>query len=397
MNVANVKVLPITKSIFQWAGSHRYGPASELEIGNIGTGNIYTLATLKGRCWDGWNIIREIQWPVASGQWPVVTDNVWGLDLDGTLQGAGGVGGLLAVIRSGCAATNLQLTTYNSQLYFPTYDANGNISEYVSTNGEIVAHYDYSPFGETLMQTGDLASTFTPRFSTKPWCPVTGLCEYQMRKYKPEIGRWLSRDPMEEKFEFILYGFVMNNPIQRKDYLGTVTLSGFLDSRLADFLVCMGECIEDNDPLEKLAEKIALSLVGATLPKTAIAKLARMTGDAKFADKILASLRKPGIKPITTVPSVLAHYLGIGANMKHMLRLVGDVGSGLWLAYGSYMVAVEAACLGHCCASRNYDYDTGIDIFGLDEILDLGTALWNTLLGKLSEGGEVDDDKKIVY
>ncbi len=34
------------------------------------------------------------------------TDNVWGLDLDGTLQGAGGVGGLLAVQRSDCAATN---------------------------------------------------------------------------------------------------------------------------------------------------------------------------------------------------------------------------------------------------------------------------------------------------
>ncbi len=27
--------------------------------------------------WDGWNIIRETQWPVTSGQWPVVTDNIW--------------------------------------------------------------------------------------------------------------------------------------------------------------------------------------------------------------------------------------------------------------------------------------------------------------------------------
>ena len=77
------------------------------------------------------------------------------------------------------------------------YDANGNVSEYVSINGSIVAHYDYSPFGETLIESGDLASTFTHRFSTKPWCPVTGLCEYQMRKYRPEIGRWLSRDPLE--------------------------------------------------------------------------------------------------------------------------------------------------------------------------------------------------------
>ena len=73
--------------------------------------------------WDDWNIIREIQWPVASDQWPVrtlatshyplVTDYIWGLDLDGTLQGAGGAGGLLAVVRSNSNSDS------NSSLYFP--------------------------------------------------------------------------------------------------------------------------------------------------------------------------------------------------------------------------------------------------------------------------------------
>ena len=153
--------------------------------------------------WDDWNIIRETQWPVTSDQWsvgplatnhyPLVTDYVWGLDLNGTLQGAGGVGGLLAVVRSDCAATNSAFCILHSALYLPTYDANGNVSEYIDESGEVVAHYDYSPFGETLIETGDLASTFTHRFSTKPWCPVTGLYEYQMRKYRPGIGRWQSR------------------------------------------------------------------------------------------------------------------------------------------------------------------------------------------------------------
>ena len=79
-----------------------------------------------------------------------------------------------------------------------TYDANGNVSEYVSTNGEIVAHYDYSPFGEPLVASGPLAASFTHQFSTKPYCPVTGFSEYQMRKYRPEIGRWVSRDQIYE-------------------------------------------------------------------------------------------------------------------------------------------------------------------------------------------------------
>ena len=133
--------------------------------------------------WDDWNIIREI---VREGDSVAITDNVWGLDLDGTLQGAGGVGGLLAVVR-------------DDGVFLPTYDANGNVSEYVTTNGEIVAHYDYSPFGEPLVSSGDLAATFTHQFSTKPYCPVTEFSEYQMRKYRPEIGRWMSRDSIEEE------------------------------------------------------------------------------------------------------------------------------------------------------------------------------------------------------
>ena len=229
MNVANEEVLPITKTNSQCAGSHGSGPVPELGTDNIGTGNTPTLATLNGRRWDGWNIIREIQWPVASGQWPVsplatshcplVTDYVWGLDIDGTLQGAGGVGGLLAVVRSDCAATNSSLFTLHSSLYFPTYDANGNICEYVTTNGEIVAHYDYSPFGETLIESGDLASSFTHRFSTKPWCPITGLYEYQMRKYRPEIGRWMNRDSFNTQ-DFLLYVFCDNSPLGCSDFIG---------------------------------------------------------------------------------------------------------------------------------------------------------------------------------
>ena len=43
----------------------------------------------------------------------------WGVDMSNTLQGAGGVGGLLAVSRNG-------------DFYFPTYDNNGNVTKYRS-------------------------------------------------------------------------------------------------------------------------------------------------------------------------------------------------------------------------------------------------------------------------
>ena len=147
--------------------------------------------------WDVFNIIKEIENSIA-------TYNIWGLDIDGTMQGAGGVGGLLAVAKSG-------------NFYTPTYDANGNVTEYVSVNGNIVAQYQYSAFGEIISQSG---LSFTHRFSTKPYCPTTGLIEYQFRKYDPVLGRWLSRDPIEEAGGLNLYAFCGNNALIIYDYLG---------------------------------------------------------------------------------------------------------------------------------------------------------------------------------
>jgi RHS repeat-associated protein len=112
--------------------------------------------------------------------------NYWGLDLSGTLQGAGGAGGLLAVGIDG-------------QLYFPLYDNNGNVTEYVDVSGAVRARYGYSPFGGTTAQSGDLADMFRFRFSTKYCDAETGLYYYGYRFYAPDLGRWVSRDPMGEE------------------------------------------------------------------------------------------------------------------------------------------------------------------------------------------------------
>jgi RHS repeat-associated protein len=153
--------------------------------------------------WDDYNIIAET---VAQDTATNTTYNIWGLDLDGTLQGAGGVGGLLAVVK-------------DSATYVPAWDANGNIMEYVAEDGTIAVHREYDPFGGTVVATGD-ANAFTHWFSTKPWCPATGLGEYQYRKYSPVLGRWMSRDPAEESSSNNLLAFCDNACITLVDYLG---------------------------------------------------------------------------------------------------------------------------------------------------------------------------------
>lgn len=135
--------------------------------------------------WDEWNIIRESS--VESGA-KVVSDNAWGLDIDGTLQGKGGIGGLLSVRR-------------HDMLLLPTYAANGNVGESVSIHGDVMSHYDYSPFGKLICSVNDSKEILSFQYSTKPYCSTTCLSEFQFRCFNDDLGRWISRDLL---FDFML-------------------------------------------------------------------------------------------------------------------------------------------------------------------------------------------------
>ena len=155
-------------------------------------------ATTLVTVYDGWNPAARYGFgdPLPS----VECRYTWGPDLSGTLQGAGGVGGLLAVRIDESSAWSR---------YFPLYDGNGNITEYVDGAGAVDAHFEYDPFGRPALQTGN-HGRFSHRFSTKPLDAETGLYYYGYRYYDPVTGRWPSRDPIGEKGGVNLYGFVGN-------------------------------------------------------------------------------------------------------------------------------------------------------------------------------------------
>lgn len=49
---------------------------------------------------------------------------------------------------------------------------------------------------------------------------MSGVLYYGFRYYNPSTGRWPSRDPIGEQGGINLYGFVANNPVSRRDFLG---------------------------------------------------------------------------------------------------------------------------------------------------------------------------------
>ena len=156
-----------------------------------------------------------------------------GKDLSGSLEGAGGIGGLLA--RTSQAYADAPLA---GQSYYHS-DGNGNVTMLIDSFQGIVAKYLYDAFGNIISKSGLLADANLYRFSSKEAHPNSGLVYYLYRYYDPNLQRWPNRDPLTESgFETVrrgpvaksviveviqgpdLYEFVRNNPINLFDLLG---------------------------------------------------------------------------------------------------------------------------------------------------------------------------------
>jgi RHS repeat-associated protein len=134
-----------------------------------------------------------------------------GRDLSGTLEGVGGIGGLLA--RS--EMSNLQ----SPHAYYHA-DGNGNVTCLIGTNSVVLARYLYDPYGNILSQSGSLADVNLYRFSSKEWHVASGLVYYGYRFYAPEWQRWVNRDPTLEAGGWNLTAFCANQPVSSIDSYG---------------------------------------------------------------------------------------------------------------------------------------------------------------------------------
>lgn len=173
------------------------------------------------------------------------------MDLSGSLQGAGGIGGLISV------------TDSTGTTFFATCDANGNMAEYIDSTGNIVAHYEYDPYGNTTVSAGAMVNQFAFRFSTKyldaeiSTVDGAGLYYYGYRYYNPTHGRWLSNDPLGEKGGLNVYAFCSN------DSLGGIDLFGLEDSCAKQARDARAAARDEADIAERAARELRYALEDA--------------------------------------------------------------------------------------------------------------------------------------
>ncbi len=176
-----------------------------------------------------------------------------GKDLSGGLEGAGGIGGLLARTDNDALA----VADARPSVYY-TFDGNGNVTCLVDTNQSVVGRYIYDPFGNTLAATGPAAEANLYRFSSKELHAASRLVYYLYRYYDPNLQRWPNRDPIGERGGINLYRFANNAAIQGVDAYGLsfwdyIPIIGTLTScfgtspgeRLSDFASVPSPSCED--------------------------------------------------------------------------------------------------------------------------------------------------------
>jgi RHS repeat-associated protein len=175
--------------------------------------------------YDGWNLIYEATYSGITYAGSVPTAATfeseiayhWGLDWSTSLQGAGGVGGLVAIQFRDAGGT--------AEIRYPGFDGNGNLVVLLDDTGTITATYEYGPYGELWRASGADAARNPFRFSTKYNDAETKLYYYGYRYYSPDYGRFISQDPIRESGGLNIYAFVNNNPTNYYDYLGMVSVN----------------------------------------------------------------------------------------------------------------------------------------------------------------------------
>ena len=144
-----------------------------------------------------------------------------GPDASGTLEGAGGARGVLAVLKDASSWKAVAADTL------------GNVLALAGTGGDFTRR-TFDPWGNPLTRdaSGSLrASTLQERradYDALPlaWAsqevdPDTGLTHYHFREYSPSLGGWLTRDPIGLAGGYLnLRSYLGNRPVDALDVWG---------------------------------------------------------------------------------------------------------------------------------------------------------------------------------
>jgi RHS repeat-associated protein len=109
---------------------------------------------------------------------------------------------------------------------YATQDANFNVTALISsTTGAVQQRFLYDPYGNSAVLTAAWAGSadayaWTPRFTGQFFDPETQIYYYRARYYEPQMGVFVSRDPIEYLGGINLYEYAQSQPLTKMDPFG---------------------------------------------------------------------------------------------------------------------------------------------------------------------------------
>ena len=205
------------------------------------------------------------------------------------------------------------IMTYNSTVYGYLVDANKNVLGLFNPSKTRVATYLYGPFGQIISSSGTIAANNPIRFSSEQFDADLGLVYYNYRYYSPELGRWLSKDPIGEEGGLNLYLMCGNNVVNVWDVLGEEAILLVVGLLITASLLCSCEkkneidaaldtCDEITDNLNKLTD--TLDFVDIVTEKDPVDQ------KLKLSEKITSGIWPSSINPARILREIIFRELG---------------------------------------------------------------------------------------
>jgi len=101
------------------------------------------------------------------------------------------------------------------------------VTAIASTAGTVQERYIYQAFGDddgiysgTFVSRNESYYAWETRYGAYRYDLESSLYQVRFRFLQPSLGRWLSRDPIEERGGNNLYAYILNNPENGADFLG---------------------------------------------------------------------------------------------------------------------------------------------------------------------------------
>jgi RHS repeat-associated protein len=245
----------------------------------------------------------------------------------------------------------------NGTVTYVYTDPQGTPLAEADANGNIIATYDYTPYGTTALG----ASPNGPGYTGHVDDPETSLVYMQHRYYDPASGHFLSVDPVVptagNTFSFNRYDYVNDNPVNHIDPDGRCIWDGCIaEVALAGFIIGGGidigvqKYFHPNQPINKT--EVAISAVAGAVTGGSGAALtgAATTGTITVTQAVL---RQAAVSGTVGAASSAASDVAGGKKISGQTALnaaganiVGSLlSSGISAAAGGFAGAIESTMM----------------------------------------------------